>query len=514
MRRARPQESITTLDGIRRALTAETLVIADARQPVAVAGVMGGTGSEVTPATTSVLLESALFDSITVRRTARALGLASESSYRFERGVDPAGVEAASVRAAALIRELAGGTEAASADAGKPPAAPAAIPLDAGRASRWLGIRLDPPAIRTTLALLGCRAASSGGSPLIRVRPPSFRRDLRQGVDLYEEIARLHGYDRLPATLPGSGPAIPGSEHSNSYERLLALKRWCAALGLQEVVTWSLVSDAELARCGLTAVGSVRLANPLSRDHAWLRPTVVIGLLSAVRRNVSQGAPAIRLFEVGRVFRPADRLESLVLGIALSGLWTHSWQGSQPSDFFRLKGLIETLAGRVAQGTLSAIPAAPPWAQRGQAAEFRLDGTPIGVAGAVSPAVRAAWDLEPDAWVAELSVDALLARPRAAAAASAPAELPPVKRDLSALFDAAVAFEAVQQALREAGGALAGRIELIDRYAGPQVPAGKTSLTFAIEYRDPSRTLTAAEADALHRRLGETLKERFGATLR
>jgi len=191
VRRAQATEALTTLDGVRRTLSPEILVIADAETPVAVAGVMGGVGSEVTPTTRRVLLESAWFDPVTVRRAARRLGLASESSYRFERGVDPVGVETASARAGALIRELAGGEEAAVRDVGAKPSPRRAITVEGPRLNRWLGTRLEAPTIRSTLAQLSCRVASSGMSASMQVTPPSFRQDLTQAVDLYEEVARV-----------------------------------------------------------------------------------------------------------------------------------------------------------------------------------------------------------------------------------------------------------------------------------------------------------------------------------
>ena len=515
VRRARPQEPITTLDGLRRALTPEMLVIADADRAVAVAGVMGGMGSEVTQETTTVLLESALFDPLTVRRTARALGLVSESSYRFERGVDPVGVEAASARAAALIRELAGGEDVALEDVGAKLAKPAAIPLDVTRLGRWLGARIDPPTVRTTLARLSCQVLSSSQSATMHVRPPSFRRDLVREEDLYEEVARTVGYDRLPATLPTAPLAASGrGGEEDGYRRAHALKRLCAGLGLQEVVTWSLVSETDLTRCGFSARQAIRLANPLSCDHAYLRPGLLIGLLQAVRRNVTQGAEGIRLFELGRVADPATHAETPRLGIALSGVWARSWRGSEPCDFFKLKGVAEALIRRCCDGTLRVVAAEQPWMRRGEGAELRLDGRVIGVAGAVARPVLEALDLEQAVWVAELSVEALLAREHATKTVESPVTFPPVKRDLSVLVGEGAAFEAIDRVIREVAGALAGRVELIDRYTGAQIPTGKVSLTFSIEYQDPARTLTASEADARHRQIGQALIERFGAVLR
>ena len=517
VRRAKPEEPIATLDGISRKLSADTLVIADARQAVAVAGIMGGMGSEVVPTTNAVLLESARFDPVTVRRAARRLGLASESSYRFERGVDPDGVEAASRRAAELICELAGGNEVARLDLGHPAAKRKPIALDPQRLTRWLGIRMDPPTIRTTLARLSCRVASAGASGPLQVTPPSFRQDLAQEVDLYEELARAQGYDAIPSTVPTAAIAGERSHQASAYERTRSLKGLCASLGLTETITWSLMSEANLERYGYSTASAARLANPLSQDHAYLRPSLIPGLMQAIRRNLTQGAVGVRLFEVGRVVRSTEQpaRERAQLGIALAGLWLRDWRGKDPCDFFKLKGLIDAVVGRLWRDAAQFVSVSLPWAEPGQGADITVGGRVAGVAGQVSQAILQSLDLDEPAWVAELAVEDLRASGHAGTeAVSAPAVFPPVKRDLSILVDQHVPFEAVRRAIGESGGALADRVELIDRYAGAQVPTGKVSLTFSIEYRDATRTLTAEEADARHQRITQELISRFQAQLR
>jgi phenylalanyl-tRNA synthetase beta chain len=517
VRRAHANESITTLDGVARTLPPETLVIADARQAVAVAGIMGGVGSEVTPQTTTILLESALFDPVTIRRGARRLGLATDSSYRFERGVDPVGVETASARALQLIEELSGGQEAAVCDVGSKPSKRVGVVIDSRRLQRWLGMPVAAPMIRTALAGFGCHVASSGpGGETMRVGIPSFRRDLTQDVDLFEEIARVIGYDRVPSTLPSLSVTAPQSEETARYGRTQSLRCLCASLGLTEAVTWSLLSEGDLSRFGFDPGRTARLANPLSQDHAYLRPSLLIGLLQAVRRNVSQGASGARLFEVGGVVDCSSGrvTEGCRLGVVLAGLWSRDWHRKEPSGFFLLKGLLETLVGRLCEGELQATPASLPWAEPGQGAQLHLNGRVFGTAGEISQSIRTAWDLEEPAWAAEFDVEQLLASRRRPIRAEAPPLFPPVKRDLSLVVDATTPFEVVDRLLRDTGSPLAHRVTLIDRYTGKQVPAGKVSLTFSIEYRDPSKTLTASDVDALHQRIVRALADRFGASLR
>lgn len=558
VRRAKPKESLTTLDGVSRTLTPEMLVIADARSAVAVAGVMGATGSEVTLQTRSILLESALFDPIVVRRTARELGLATESSYRFERGVDPVGVETASARAAALMTKVAGGTERAVRDVGAKPAQRTLIALDAGRLTRWLGMPVPPATVRATLAKLGCRVASGAGDTM-QVSAPSFRRDLAQSVDLSEEVARLIGYDRIPVRLPVAPMALPRAE--TSYTSLQSLRSLCVGLGLTEVITWALVSALDLDRAGHPQEEAVRLVNPLSLDHAYLRPSLRIGLLQALRHNLSQGASGGTLFEVGQIFqRDGVVKERPRLGIALCGPWSRDWRLQDACDFFRLKGLLETLTARFSRTSVVWQPTAPRWAELGQAAEVLLNGRALGTAGQVARHLLQAMDIEQNVWVAELAVDELLACQRPRTSLEVPSAFPPAKRDLSLVVDDDTPFAAIQDAIHAAGtsaragtsspprpaggapgsvgrglpptpalpspphpaggapGSVVGGIELdvqlIDRYVGRQIPAGRHSLTFAIEYRDPTKTLTAEEVDALHHCIGQALTAKFNAQLR
>jgi len=519
VRRAKAGERLTTLDGTDRALAPELLVIADGRQPVAVAGVMGGVGSEVTTATQRVLLESAQFDPVTVRRGARRLGLASESSYRFERGVDPVGVEAASRRAAALICELAGGAETSVRDVGRMPEKRTVIALEPQRLTRWLGLRVEPTTIRSTLAQLGCRVASSDAAGPWRVTPPSFRQDLTQAADLYEELARVAGYECIPSTLPVSAVASPRSDGADAYERLQALKRWCAGLGLTEAVTWSLVSEAELVRCGM-ASQAVRLVNPLSQDHACVRPSLLPGLLQAVRRNAAQGSTDVHLFEIGNVVtRQAGggaTVEQRRLGLILTGWRARDWRGAgQRSDFWVLKGLVQAVVGHLGAGEARFLATPLPWTEPGQAAAVEVVGQPLGVAGQVAGRLGRELDIEQEVFYAELSVGDLLAARRQVPRVTAPAAFPPVKRDLSVLVSTETTCETVDRLIRETAGPTAHRVELIDRFAkGTQVPQGRYSLTFSIDYRDPSRTLTAAEVDALHRRIGQALTEKLHAQIR
>lgn len=516
--RARAGETLVMIDGQARPLSSEMLVIADAKRAVAVAGVMGGRETEITPATKRIVLESAWFEPTLVRRTGRALGVSTESSYRFERGVDPQGVATASRRAAQLILELTGGRETTVLDVGKRAVKRVVIRLEPDRMQRWLGVDVTPAQIRR--ACQGIGASVRRRATAWEVSVPSFRRDLKQDVDLVEEIARLIGYDRLPETIPSAPIASPRVESRSSYDETQHLRELAASLGLWEVMTWSLVKEAELASAH-AASGQMGLANPLSRDHAVLRTTLLVGMLHVLARNYAQGASGARLFELGKIFeRPMESAmtaspERLYLGIAVSGVWEQHWQGRREADLFLAKGVVEQFCARTSD--LPCRVEADPslrWAEPGTGMRVLLGPKRLGALGQVGHRVCQAFDLKKPVWFSELDVEILSAPSTRTAQVQAPSVFPPVKRDLSVLVDKTVEYATLLHLIQRVGAPLASHIELIDRYAGPQVPPTKHSLTFSIDYRDPSRTLTSEEVDAVHQRIGHELVQHLGAQLR
>jgi phenylalanyl-tRNA synthetase beta chain len=511
VRRARSGEKIHTLDGLTHALAPEMLVIADANEAVAVAGVMGGAGSQITPSTRRVLLESAEFDAIVVRRTGRRLGLASESSYRFERGIDPEGVALASRRAGDLIREHARAREVAAQDVGQRTTRPVIVAVDPQRSARRLGIPVTAASAAGLKRLgFGVQAARATW----KVTVPSFRRDVRQAVDIDEELVRLHGYDRLPE---GQALAPLGSvTHDPAHRFAQHLRQTMAALGATELMTWALISEEDVARIEWPeAAGGLRVANPLSRDHVVLRPTLVGGLLHAATRNLTLGASGIKGFEVGTVFDAAlpDR-QTTRLGMVIAGQWERSWQGRRDADLYRLKGMVEQLIQRVCGVSPEVQAASASWAEAGQCMAVTWQGQALGVVAEVAPRVAKRFDAPTRLWVAELDVPALRRAAQPSKTIALPSPFPPVKRDLSVLVARDIPFERVRGSIERRGAPLAKRVELVDRYAGPQVPTDKHSLTFSIEYRDPAKTLTADEVDRVHRSVTEALAEDLGAQLR
>jgi len=327
-------------------------------------------------------------------------------------------------------------------------------------------------------------------------------------------VARGYPLGSRTETQPGGGDRRADPKRDPCPEPAAQrLRETCAGLGLSEIITWALVSEGELR--GLHQPPTLRVTNPLSQDHVILRPTLLPGMVQAVSKNVGQGAHGVRLFELGTVFGSSGLREARHLGIGLAGFWEWNWQQRQEAGLFRLKGLVEALAARICGRALEAKAAFVPWAEPGQAMMLSLGGNPLGAVGQVARRIAEPYDLDKPVWFAELEVEALLAQRPPAGAGRPLSQFPPVKRDLSFLVDKQVEAARLLALIREAGSPLAEQVELIDRFTDhPSIPPAKHSLTVSIEYRDAARTLTAAEVDAVHRKIGETLASRFGAQLR
>ncbi len=523
VRRARAGEDLTTLDGMARALDAATLVIADANRAVAVAGVMGGSDTEIGPSTRRVLLEAAAFDGPQVRRTARRLGLRTESSARFERGLDPRGVLAAARRAAALIAQVAGGTVLAGhIDVYPNPRAPVAIPLRLPRIARVLGVEVPEEAVLGILRRLGCRVTQRGRR--LRVIAPVGRVDLQREEDLIEEVARHHGYDRIPEAMPveamQAGSVAPVLQAERTVRDLLI------RAGLGEAVTLSLISPAALDRLGPAADDPVRrlvpVQNPLLSDHSHLRSMILPGLLEALRVNLSRRAQEGHLFEIGRTFlRFADGAgggvgrveERRTLGIVMWGRWVRGW--NLPRDegtvsFFDLKGVLEELCADLR--VESAVEAAArPWLHPGRGARLLLGDDEVGAFGELHPEAAERCDLAGRVYVAEIDLDALLQRAVLGRRFTSLPRHPSVDRDLAVFVRVEIPQAEVLAAIRRGGGAMLEAAEVFDVYGGPQSPPGHRSLAYRLRFRAPDRTLAGEEADAILAHIQDVLREALDA---
>jgi phenylalanyl-tRNA synthetase beta chain len=520
VRAAEAGEKIRTLDGHLRELAREDLVIADAEGAIAVAGVMGGGDSEVTPATRDLLLESAYFDPPRVRRTARRLGLSSDASYRFERGVDPDGQARAADRAARLIAELAGGEVARGAveALGEPVPSAAPIPLSPARVNRLLGTQLAPAEIAALLARVEVKAEPAGDAFVCR--PPRYRPDLRIAADLVEEVARIHGYDAIPSTLPRG--ALAGVSLPPRRETREAVRSALVGAGFTEVMTFPFVGagDAEALRLAPDDPRrrAVRLVNPIQSERPWLRTQLVSSVLRTAHANRARQQDEVRAFELARVFRagepgalPEEPIEAVALlaRVAEKTLW-----GTLPPVFFEAKGAAERLLGELGVRAAFHGGAAEPFLHPGAAGEFRLGKLRVLSVGELHPECAREFELDGPVALLVVDVDALDRAGRASARYHEVSRFPAVQRDLALLLGRDVAAGEVAEAIRSAGGEALGSVRVFDRFAGRGVPEGKVSVAYRLVFQRNDRTLTEPEVSSAMERVLSMLTRRFGAELR
>jgi phenylalanyl-tRNA synthetase beta chain len=500
-RAARDGETLAALDGSSLALRPHDLVIADHGGPVALAGVMGGAPTGVTGETTDVLLESAWFEPARVRRSSRELALQTDSSYRFERRVDPRGVLPASARATELILQVAGGTAGeAVLVAGVLPPSSGEVSLDPDRCRALLGFGIADAEIADILGRLGLAPAGPGVW-----RVPSFRPDLTREVDLIEEVIRMAGIERVPSRLR-SFPA-PAGPADVRHDRAALLRERLRARGFSEARSSHFLSADALRRSGLDQTGAVAVRNPLGADQALLRPALRPGLLSALAHNLRHGAAGVRLFEIGRVFSSGGSEEQTSLGLITTGEKAPaSWQGPAGSaDFHDIKGVLAAVLG-----PLDFLPAP------GLALEVRGRGV-SGTVSRLSRAVAGEFDAKAPVHCAELLVDGWLGAPEPAARVEPLPRFPAVQRDLSLVLPHTVPFATVEQELLSARAPHLRCIALSDVFADPdgvRLPADQRSLTVTLTFREEGRTLTSEEVDRAMETLRDRAKSALGAAFR
>jgi len=512
VRRARSGEGMTTLDGVERPLTEDMLLIADQEGPVAVAGVMGGLDSEITDRTTGVVLESAAFDPVSVRRTSRNLGLRSEASLRFEKGMDPAGCLRAADRAAKLILALAGGALLDPVDAYPAPVRKRAITIRAGRINELLGVEVPPEKGRGFLTALGCEVHEDDGRWVVDV--PTWRADLTAECDLVEEVGRLYGYMNLPETMP-IGPSVQGGVAPAERTRRL-VARTVAACGLREVVTMSLVAPAALAPFAAEEK-ALRLLNPLSEEQSVLRTSLLPGLVGVLVRNFHRQVRDMAVFELGRVFlpRPEEKLpaEGERLAAAVMGSPPPHWRGPRAAyDFYYLKGVLEAVFRALGLAEPEWVPASLPGFHPGRTAAVRVGDEEVGRLGELHPALLR--ELGLGGVVAALELD-LGRLPAVGVVSFRPLPRhPAVERDLAVVVRRDVPAGAVLETARRAGGATLREVSLFDVYEGGNLPPDSRSLACRLVFRADDRTLTDDEVNRAVDGIVAGLAAGFGARLR
>lgn len=531
VRRAKEGEKLTTLDGIERTLVPDDLLICDGEGPVALAGIMGGASSEIQADTKRVLFEVAWFEPRGVRRTARRHGMHTESSHRFERGVDPGDVAQVLEHAVSLTLSLAGGTRAKDRmhvqgtriSAEPTPPERRSLKLRGHRLRELLGVDIPFSEAVTILERLGCECSvkTTSASELLI---PTHRPDIGREVDLVEEVIRVRGMDTVPAELP----AIRASRDVGGHEELARRARGAAAsVGLSEAITYAFTSMRSLEALGAPKP-TVVLENPLNEHHAVMRTTLLPGLLDAVANARRHGERDFREFTIGPVFLPAkaggDGLpdEQLRIAVALAGDRPGWLEKPGALDAWDAKGFAIAIAQRLAgpSVTVAAVPAsreeaaksAPHLHPRG-AAFLEAGGRRIGSFGPLHPDAIESLGLDGDVLVAEIDLEPFVSGPALPKFAAIP-RFPASTRDVALVVKDGVMAGEVEAAVRAAAGPLAEGVRLFDRFVGGQIPEGCSSLAFHVVYRAPDRTLTDVEVDAAHANVVKAVGERFGATLR
>ena len=527
LRAGRPAEAFTTLDGTEHSLSEDAWVVSYADHAIALAGVMGGQTTAVDGDTTSIWLEAAMFAPQTVRKSARSLGLRTDASSRFEKGLPVEVTLGAADRAVALLQELCGATVESRWLHQRSEAAKEPLELRRDALHNLLGPiategaeeDLADAEIERILQALGCSLEQAEEGWLVHV-PPARAMDLQREVDLIEEVARLVGYDRFASHLPD--PIAPGGL-TPVQEAERRLRRLLAAAGLQEVCSLSL-GPAEAERPGADPSRRVPLANPLLADYSHLRDSLVDELLFAAQRNLKAGRSGFWAFEIGNVFDAtakgspqSQHLAGLICGSRQAELWSQSGK-PQALDYFSARGLLQSaLAGLklpVEDRRLSEHPLLHP----GRAAQIVVEGRPAGFFGQVHPELAEQYDLPPATYLFQMEVTPLLSaatrRNRWQPSFAAFATVPASERDLALVVKAETASAQLLNAIRKAGKPLLEQAELVDRYEGEQLAAGSCSQAFRLRYRDPKRTLKDSEVDEAHAKIRAALEKQFGAQLR
>ena len=500
VRLARDGEKFLALDGRTYSLKPDNCVVADHQRAVGIGGVMGGEETGVTDSTKNILLEAAYFSPTSIRRTARELNLPSDASYRFERGVDPEMILRASQRATELIREIAGGTPTKEIQvAGKLPPDPADVSLSYDKCDRVIGVAIKPKTVDEILTGFGLK--KTGAAKTTKWKIPSYRRDLQRDVDLIEEVLRAYGAKKIPGAERGRYSASSPADHAHDLES--AWRNRLAAAGLNEVRTSKLLPRERFA----FSEGALELRNPLSEDAVALRPSILVGLLAVLDRNVRAGAERVAIFEIGRTFIPPAGREERHLGILLWGnaATAADWRAakSRGLDLFDLKGVLESVVPN-----LSFRPGKFP--DLALPVDIYSGDRIIGFGGQISSAKSNA---PGPVFVAELHADLLLTRDESVRKFREIEKFPAVTRDIAMIVPEETSHEKILHAIENPKEPLLESVELFDLFT-EQIGAARKSLAYRLTYRDRSRTLTSEEVNAAHAKIRERLRRDLGAELR
>ncbi|MFH0855560.1 MAG: phenylalanine--tRNA ligase subunit beta [Candidatus Omnitrophota bacterium] len=510
VRRAKSGEKILALDGTESDLSKDTLVIADKDKAVAVAGVIGGQETEVSFATKNILLEAAIFNPVVIRRSRQAIGKTSESSYRFERGVDLGVAARASLRAAQLLEEQCGAEEASFTLRGLKKPKATKVDLDIAYTAKILGVNLSLAKARQALLGLGFKIRQKSKN-ILSLGVPSFRQDVKQQVDLIEEVARILGYERIPSSVPSVKPDVtPDGQRS----LVLGIKNMLIGLGLTEVITYSLIDRQGLENSGFgLGVEPVGIMNPLSREQEILRPTLMLGLGRAVSFNLNQKQEHVAIFEIANIFKAEkEPKEELSLGIALSGVksfFTAAGLVKDESGLLSLKGILEAIFCRLGVTGYEFINQGP------SCADICIQKEKIGIMAKLNRQALNVLEIKnKDVFLCEISLDKLLSFAQPDKRFVPLPKYPGITRDISFILKDDFSVKGILAMLRDKGRPLLREARVTDYYKGKQIPCGYRGLTLSCLYASAERTLTEKEVQPTHDLLCESLTREFKVKLR
>ena len=516
VRRSRPGERLKTLDGEDRELHQETLMICDARQPVAVAGVIGGLESEVDAGTSTVLLESAYFNPLQVRRTSKRMGVSTEASYRFERGSDPDLPPLGLHLASRMIEEIAVGSHCRGPvlDEYPEPIQRTAIHLTSERIRQLTGIDIEDGRVEGILDSLGFEVAGEGGD--WEVVPPGFRGNVALEADLVEEVLRHYGYDQVEGTFPvskGTGSFLPTRKKQRPLIELLV------GQGFSEAINVAFTDPGRETGFWEEPTGMVEVDNPLTEEHTHLRKSLLPGLVESIRRNSYRGRTEVKLFELGKVFRVTSKgiAEETRLGLAATGL-SHPLHWQSPGDdqafsLFHLKGVVSSLTHGLG-GTVRYRKAQRMFLEEGSAISVELDGREVGILGTLAADLQEPLRISRPLVAGELSLDPFYGKRLLDPSFREIQKYPSVESDLSFVVDTGVDFDRIAEVVQQLNIPELRGVHLIDLYRGPKLPVGKISLTVRLTFANLERTLTQDEANGFSQQVFAELSARCGIEAR
>ena len=527
IRLAAEGEQIVTIDGVKRDLTPNTLVIADKVCPQAIAGIMGAKVSEVNVDTTNILLESAYFDPVSIHNASQKLGLATQSSYRFERGVDLEGVYLGSLRATELIRRLARPDRKQSRtmaigrliDKGTNTRQTNKVRLRYAKVSEVLGAQISPAQIKQALRRLEfaiVRKTKEGLTAIV----PTFRADISREADLIEEVGRLYGYDNIPLSLSQvtSNLSYTGRLQLSCEETYHLIRQVLSSLGLNEIMTYSLISRQALRKLDLPADNAIAVKNPLSYEQEILRPTMFVGMLNSLLTNINRKNTNLELFELSRIYvrtETAGTKELTNLCIGIVGKKGDNWMCKLGEYcFFDLKGITQALLNKLGVENFRCSEAEFHIFTPGRCAALMVGDDNLGFLGELKREISERFDIASPVYACELKLDKLLASLRQEKRFTPLARFPSINRDVSLIVSEEVCSEEIVSLIKRIGRDLVAKVVLFDQYSGEQIPQGSRGLAYSIEYRSRERTLTAEEVDKLHLQVRRVLSEELKLQIR